>query len=93
MVKLKNFQAYQTENISQEIKDEICGLSAKLAGLTKDELDKHDPNIILAAISFYFAAIIKEAVSDDPIERDKAAMAYATALVKNVQWLGEINDK
>lgn len=85
MVKLRNFQAYKTEDTPDFIMQEIEDLTKDMAEKLKHFIEKRSGNIVLAAMNFLMAGSIKYYVSEDPEQIRKAAQNYAIALIKNVQ--------
>lgn len=90
-MKLKNIQAYPIKDVPDHLTHECSLLGQALIIEVKNLFESKNPNIVLGAISFFQAAIIKELVSDKPEEQKKAAKMAAIALIKNVYFLNDLN--
>lgn len=87
MVKLRNFQAYQTDRVPDHVLEEIHTLGTKMAIAFQPLIEDKSGNIVLASLNFLLASAIKHYVSDDAEQIRKAALTYAASLVKNIEML------
>ena len=92
-MKLKNVQAYQIEDVPDHITHECCQLGIALATEVENLFKEKDPNIILGAVTFFHAAMIKNLISDDLEQQIKASKLSALGLIKNVEFLNGIKEK
>lgn len=84
-MKLKNVQAYPIKDVPDHLTYECQELGKKIIAKLIPDLSSHDPNIVLGAIGFFYAAMIKELISDDPEQLKKAVQLYALGLIRNVE--------
>lgn len=87
MVRLKNFQAYQTNQVPDHVLEEIHILGTKMAMAFQPIIEDTSGNIVLASLNFLMASAIKHYVADDPEQIRKAALTYANALIRNIEML------
>jgi hypothetical protein len=90
-MKLKNVQAYSINNVPDHLTQECCELGKDMIITLETLFNQKEPNIILGAIAFFQAAMIKNLVSDKPEEQKKAARMAAVALLKNVYFLNGLD--
>jgi hypothetical protein len=87
MVKLKHIKMYNAKDVPDHLVQEVTALAVKM-GIELQLLCKDiPPNLILSALNFTHAAMIKSLVSDDPEELKRAAETEAVTLLKNVEFL------
>lgn len=97
-MKLKNVQAYPIKDVPDHLVQECVDLGKQVARAICDECVGRDANIILGAVSFAHAVILKYYVSDERAQIERAAKLAAIGLLKNVDVLiaiqesGEEND-
>jgi hypothetical protein len=89
-MRLKNVQAYPIKNVPDHITHECFEVGRAMGKLLLETFKDKDPNMFLGGLTFAYAAIIKQLVSDDPEELKKAAILYAKGLIENIELLGEI---
>jgi hypothetical protein len=89
-MKLKNVQAYEINDVPDHITHECSQLGISLVLEVEHLFKGKDPNIILGAITFFHAAMIKNFISDKIEEQEKAAKLSAMALIKNVGFLNTL---
>jgi len=92
-MKLKNVQAYPIENVPDYITHECSQLGIALAMEVENLFKDKDPNIILGAVTFFHAAMIKKLISDDLTQQVKASELCALGLIKNVEFLNGNKEK
>lgn len=85
MVKLKNLKAHDLKDIDPEIIKEIEDLSREITTSLSPICMGHAPNVILAALGWVHAVVIKKLISYDPEELDKAARMYAANLILDIE--------
>lgn len=90
-MKLRNVQAYPIDGVPDHIIQECADLGIKIGMELSETLKNHHPNIILGAINFFHAAMIKRCVSEKPEELEKATRLAAIAMIKNVEYLTNTN--
>ena len=87
MVKLKHIKMHDTKDVPDHLIHEITSLANEL-GISFAAITRHkDANVVLSALNFLHAAIIKELISDNPEELQKAGEVEAITLLKNVEFL------
>lgn len=92
-MKLRNVQAYPIKDVPDHLVEECHNLGKHLSfALLQECIGKH-PNIILGAMCFAHAAMIKHFISDDKEQVEKAGQSYAIALLKNLDTLIEAQEK
>jgi hypothetical protein len=84
MVKLHSLAAHKMEDVPKHVLKEIETLAKNILSSSANQLVGKDQNIILAAFSHVFAALIRTYISDDPKEQEKAATLYAWNLINDV---------
>lgn len=92
-MKLKNVQAYPIKDVPDHLVQECANLGLKLCTLITDNIEGHDPNIVLGALSFVHASMIKNIISNDRDQVEKAGKLYAFAMLKNLDALIERHEK
>jgi hypothetical protein len=92
-VKLQYIEMYNTENVPDHILQEATDLSQELVKVVGPLMDKHGPNIALAALNFLHAATIKNYIVDREDALMHAAKNCAIALVKNCEFLSKLESK
>ena len=90
-MKMKNVQAYPIENVPDHLIHECGEVGREMSELLLEKFRDKDPNIFLGGITFAYAAFIKHFISDDEEQLKKAAILYATGVIKNVEFLAKIN--
>lgn len=89
-MKMKNIQAYPIDGVPDHVVQECGDLGILMMLELLPIINKKHPNLVLGAIAFVHASMIKNAVSDDPEEQRKAAEMAAFALIKNVVFLNDL---
>lgn len=92
-MRLRNVQAYPIKDVPDHLTFECQELGKLLMITLQPTLKEKAPHIVLGALTFLHAAIIKSLVSDDPEEVKKAAQITAFALLKNIDFLIEVDKK
>jgi hypothetical protein len=87
MVKLRNVQAYPTKNVPDHIVQECHDTAEEMCKLLELKFEGKSPNMILGAISFIHASLIKTCVVEEPKEISNATRNAMIALVKNIETL------
>jgi hypothetical protein len=90
MVKLKHIKMYDTKDVPDHIDEEVTALAVKIGIEISNLIKDKDTNLILSALNFVHAAMIKNIISDDPDELEKAAYIEALTLIKNIEFLSQI---
>lgn len=90
MVKLTQLKAYDLKDVDPRIIKEIENLSSEITHAISPVCAGHDSNVVLAALGWVHAVIIKQLISDDPEELEKAAICYATCLMNDIERLKDI---
>lgn len=89
-MKLKNVQAYPIKDVPDHMTHECSELGKTLCLEIKDLFKNKESNIILGAITFFHAAMLKSLISDKPEQQIKAAEIAAIALIKNIYFLNNL---
>jgi hypothetical protein len=90
-MKLKQIQAYQTDDVPDHVLEEIVELSRKLTAAILPLMDNEHPNKSLSAVNFVLAAVTKLLVSDDINEQRRAAFLQAKGIIGNVAKLNGLS--
>lgn len=92
-MKLKNVQAYPIKDVPDHLTQECGELGKILMKTIEPFIREKQPNIILGAFTFLHASILKVLISDDPKELELAVKMAAIGLIKNMDFLIEIDKK
>ncbi len=92
-MKLKNVQAYPIKDVPDYLVQECSDLGVKLCKVIMDNVEGHNCNIILGAMSFVHASMIKHFISNDKEQVEKAGKLYAIGMLKNLDALIERHEK
>jgi len=91
-MKMRHLEVYKLENVPDHLRHEIHSLIAQLNDLMQSAkiYDKHEANVVLAAMSFLYATLIHHYISDDLEAKKTAAAKYAWGLIKNIELVSGI---
>lgn len=93
MGKLKYISTAKTEDLPDYIIQEIHDLCEKLGETIAPLLFKVNPNVSLAAFNWIHAVVIKQLISNDPQEVDKAVKLTCLSLTKNIEILKNLQEE
>ena len=89
-MKLKSIELYKIDEVPDHILQEVHVLSKKMTVAITDLVDESEPNIVLAAVSFFHAVITNHLVIDDDDAIKTAATQQAKALIGNILYVRDL---
>jgi hypothetical protein len=93
MVKMRDVQMHKVEDVPDHILQEITDLSTKMLTTITPLCEDISPNLILGAINFLHASLIKNMIADDLDQQKKAVLMTARALICNLAMINNIDVK
>ena len=92
-MKLKFLSPISMDKVPDHLIEEINQLAVKMGEALFPLFNHQNPNITMAAMNYVHAALINQLITDDPVEKVKAAKLTALALMRNIQRIAEIKDE